>query len=554
MNHHLEVIPLGGVGEFGMNCTALASGDDMIVIDVGVMFPGNDPLGVDVIAPDISFLRENRDRLRAIFLTHGHEDHIGGVSYLINEIPLPIYASKLTLGLLSGQLKEHGLYSSVELHTFLPRRPIVVGNFTVEPIHITHSIPDTYSLAVHTPAGTIIWTGDFKFDQTPIDGRLSDVSRLSELGDRGVLALLCDSTNCEFASLAASEHSLYEPLANIFQKAQRKIIVACFASSLHRVQIMLDLASRYGRKAVPVGRSMIANIHAGLELGYLRATPELLVHAGEARQLSPRETLILSTGSQGEPMSALSRLAVNEFKNISVDPGDVVILSARVIPGNEKLIANVTNHLCRRGAEVYDSSFFPVHVSGHGYSDDIRLMINLTRPRYFIPVHGEYRQLRVNAALAHQQRIPADNIRIIENGDLLRLSPTGCDVPLKVTSGRRFMDEGEGIPEEVHEMVLRDRRFLSEDGFVVVIMRMGRGTGELLGDPELISRGFVVMENSESLAGAARAELSNIVAESSVEEKQDEELFKEILRKRLKRFLRKETGKRPMIIPVVLEI
>lgn len=535
-----------------MNTSALISGPDMILVDAGVMFPGGDLLGVDAIVPDITFLRENRDRLRAVFLTHGHEDHTGGLSYVISEIPVPVYGSPLVLGLISNKLKERGVYEHARLETLFPRAIVEAGRFRVEPIHVTHSIPDAFCLGIESPAGRIIWTGDFKFDQTPIDGKLSDLHRLSEYGEEGVLALFCDSTNSEFSGLSPSEFSLYDPLRVLFQKAKRKIIVSCFASSIHRIQVMLDLAAETGRKVAPIGRSMIANIRTALDLKYLKAPDDLLVNVGDLRQWAPERILILSTGSQGEPMSALTRLAVDEFKNVTVDEDDMVILSARVIPGNEKLIANMLNHFTRRGALVYDSDFADVHVSGHGYRDDLKLMINLTRPKFFIPIHGEYRQLKTNALLASDQGIRQENIRIIENGDVLEVSSEGLAVTGKIPVGRRYMDED--ILDEVHEMVLRDRRFLSEDGFVVVILRMERGTGELIGDPELISRGFVVMEESDGLMAATREEIASIVRQATVEEKQDEELFKEILRKGLKRFLRKQTGKRPMILPVTFEI
>lgn len=552
MSDSLEVIPLGGLGEFGMNCTVLRCAQEMILIDAGLAFPGGELLGVDAIVPDTSFLKANTGQLRGILLTHGHEDHVGAISYMIGDLPVPIYGSRLTLGLVGEKLKERKLFGNVPLFPIRERETLNLGAFQVQALHVTHSFPDAFCFAINTPLGRLIWTGDFKFDQTPIDGKLSDLPRLAEYGEEGVLALFSDSTNCEVEGLAPSEFSLYEPLRNLFRKAGKKIIVSCFASSIHRVQILLDLAREFGRRVVPIGRSMISNIRVALELGYLHAPLDLLCNTGEAQQLEPNQMLVLSTGSQGEPMSALSRLAVDEFKGLSVEEGDMVILSARVIPGNEKLISNMVNHLYRRGAQVHDSLFSTVHVSGHGYRDDMKLMINLTRPKFFVPIHGEYRQLRVHAQLARDQGIPQERIRVIENGDVLKLSATSAEVASKITVGRRFIDEG--FLEEVQDTVLRDRRFLSEDGFLVVILRMERGSGELIGDPEMISRGFVVMEDSEELVAATREEIVNTVRETTVEEKQDEELFKEILRKRLKRFLKKQTGKRPMILPVMLEM
>lgn len=552
MSDSLEVIPLGGVGEFGMNCAILRYGREMILIDAGIMFPGNDLLGVDAIVPDVAFLKENSERLHGIILTHGHEDHAGSVAHIVDEIAVPVYGSRLTLGLVAEKLKERTFQKEPELHLIQARQILQLGPFQIEPLQVTHSFPDSFCLAITTPLGHIIWSGDFKFDQTPIDGKLSDVHRLSEYGEKGVLALFSDSTNSAVAGLSRSEFSLYEPLRNLFRQAGKKIIVSCFASNIHRIQIVLELAAQFGRRVVPVGRSMISNIRVAMELGYLRAPAHLFVPSGDARGIAPEELLVLSTGSQGEPMSALSRLAVDEFKQAKLEAGDVVIVSARVIPGNEKLISNMINHLCRRGARVYDSLSHPVHVSGHGFRDDLKLMINLTRPRYFIPVHGEFRQLRAHADLALEQGIPAQQVKIIENGDILEISPRGASVAGQVPVGRRFLDEG--ALEEVHEMVLRDRRFLSEDGFLVILVRMERGSGQLIDEPELISRGFLLMDEFEDLASALRQEIFTTVAETPIEEKQDEELFKEILRKRIKRFLRKQTGRRPMILPVMVEM
>jgi ribonuclease J len=552
MGISLDIIPLGGLGEFGMNCAILRVDQEMILIDAGVMFPGHDLLGVDVIVPDISFLRENRHQLKAILLTHGHEDHMGAISYVINEIPVPVYGSRLTLGLVAQKLKERGLLKTAQLYAIESRQSLDFGAFQVEPLHVTHSFPDAFCFAITTPAGTVLWTGDFKFDQTPIDGNLSDLHRLSEYGERGVLALFSDSTNSEHPGLAPSEFSVLDPLRDLFRKARKKIVVACFASSIHRIQIVLDLAREFGRKVVPVGRSMISNTRVAMELGYLRAPIDLLASVSDSHQIPPHELLVLSTGSQGEPMSALSRLAVDEFKNLKLEEEDMVILSARVIPGNEKLISNMLNHLYRRGAQVHDSLSSPVHVSGHGFRDDLKLMINLTRPRFFVPIHGEFRQLKRHALIARDQGIPEENIHIIENGEGLQISLEGASRTERMRTGRRFIDEG--FLEEVHDMVLRDRRFLSEDGFLVVVLRVDRSSGELIGEPELISRGFVVMDDAESLTAATREEIVATVRETPVEEKQDEELFKQILRKRLKRFLRKQTGKRPMILPVMLEM
>ena len=555
MSDYLEITPLGGLGEFGMNCSVLRCGEDMILIDAGMTFPGgrlSGGLGVDVIVPDISFLKEHQHKLRAIVLTHGHEDHIGSVSYIIDELAAPIYGSRMTLGLVGQKLKERKLENSAELIPIEARDRLEFGSISVEPLHVTHSFPDAFCFAISSPVGNIIWTGDFKFDQTPVDRQPSDVTRLAEYGEQGVLALFSDSTNSEVPGVAPSEFTMYEGLGNLFRKAEKKIIVASFASSIPRIQVILELAQRVGRKVVPIGRRMVANIRTAVEVGCLEYPEDLVISVGDTKDFPPDQLLILATGSQGEPMAALSRMAVNEFKGIQVEENDTVILSARVIPGNEKLISNLVNHFYRRGARVYDSRSAPVHTSGHGLRDDLKLMINLTRPHFFIPIHGEFRQLKNHASLAQDQGIPQENVLIIENGDNLQLRPDSAQLTDKVTVGRRFIDEGS--LGQVHEMVLRDRRFLSEDGFLVVVLRVDRLTGDLIGKPELVSRGFVLTDASAELMEATQEEVSNIVDETPLEEKQDQELFNEILRKALKRFLRKKTGKRPIILPVVIEI
>ncbi len=555
MNQKLEVIPLGGLGEFGMNCTALRYGEDMILIDAGITFPDGalSGLGIDLIVPDIQFLKENRTQLRAILLTHGHEDHAGAVSYVVDEIPTGVYGSPLTLGLVESRLRERRLLEHAQLNPIEGRQMLEFGPFRVEPLHVTHSFPDSFCFAISTPVGTVMWTGDFKFDQTPIDGKLSDVARLADYGEKGVLALFSDSTNSDVSGLSPSESAVVEPLRALFRRARRKIIVSCFASSIHRIQVVLDLAAEFQRKVAPAGRSMISNIRIASDLGYLRVPPNVLISAGEVSDHPPEKVVVLATGSQGEPMAALSRLAVNEFKKINVEPDDMIILSARIIPGNEKYISNLVNHFYRRGAEVQDSRQSGVHASGHGYRADLKMMINLTRPRFFVPVHGEFRQLKNHAALAESQGIPRENVHIVESGDVLSLSSEEAVlVGGQVEVGRRFIDDGHR--DEVDQVVVRDRRYLSEDGFMVVVLRMDRLSGRLIGEPELVSRGFVLMDSSEELMRGARDEIVATIEDTPVEEIRDEELFKEIVRKRVQRFLRKQTGKRPVIMPVTLEI
>jgi ribonuclease J len=551
----VEIIPLGGIGEFGMNCAALRYGSDMILIDAGVAFPRGEKgleLGVRAIIPESAFFKEHRDQLRAIVLTHGHEDHVGAVPFLRQDLDLPIYGSALTLGLVSERLRERQLLSRTRLEEISARNVIELGPFQIEPLRVTHSYPDSFCLAIATPVGCIIWSGDFKFDQTPIDGKGTDLHRLAAYGERGVLALFSDSTNSTRPGLAPSEFSVFEPLRDVFRRSRRKIIVTTFSSSIHRIQIVFDVAREFGRKVVPLGRSMLNNIRIARELGYLKASSDMQITPGDVSHLNPDQVVILASGSQGEPMSALTRLAVDKVKNMEVEEGDNVILSTRIIPGNEKAIARLVNLFYRRGARVYDTSHSQVHVSGHGYRDDLKLMINLTRPQFFVPMHGEYQQLKAHYWIAQDQGLSEDSTVIIENGDVLRVSGESARIVDKVPAGRRFIDEG--ALEEVHEVVLRERRFLADDGFVMVILQVDRLSGDLIGEPEIVSRGFVLMDESEELIQEARRKVIEVVKQTSLDEKRDEEIFNEILRKEMRRLLRRRTGKRPLILSLVIEI
>jgi len=544
MSSAVEVVALGGLGEFGMNCTAIRSGEDILLIDAGMAFPRGDKgadLGVQVIIPDFSYLAAHRENLRGVILTHGHEDHVGAVSFLVEEFDVPIYGNPLTLGLVRSKLRERGLIDRVRLYEIKARDRLDFGNLQVEALHVTHSFPDSFTLAVTTPIGVLIWSGDFKFDQTPVDGKISDIHRLAAYGEQGVLALFADSTNSEAAGLSPSENSIIEPLRNLFRLATGRIVASTFSSSIHRIQIVLDLAREFNRHVVTAGRSMVNNIQIAADLGYLKVPPDLLITSGSASVLPPDSVIVLASGSQGEPMSAMSRLAIGQFKGINIEEGDIVILSSRIIPGNEKSILRMVNHFYRRGARVFDTSRARVHASGHGYVDDLKFMINLTQPRFFIPIHGEYRQLKSHTRIAREQGIDADRIQLIENGDLLSLTPESIRLCGQIPVGRRFIDDG--FLEEVHEVVLRERRFMSEDGFVMVILRMDRLTGSLIGEPELVSRGFVLLEESEELVQLARRRVVEVIEETTVEERQDGELFNEILRKELKRLFRKQTGK-----------
>jgi ribonuclease J len=555
MNDFVDVIPLGGFGEFGMNCAAVRYGSDIVLIDAGMAFPRGErglDLGVEVIVPDLSFIQEHHDQIRALILTHGHEDHVGAVSFLLEALDVPIYGSALTLGLVEARLRERKLAHLAQLHTIRSREILEFGPLRIEPLHVTHSFPDSFCLAINTPIGSLIWSGDFKFDPTPIDGRITDLHRLAAYGEKGVLVLFADSTNSLRSGLAPSEFSVCEPLRDLFRRSSRRIIASTFSSGIHRIQILLDLAREFDRQVVPVGRSMVNNIRTARELGYLSAPPDLLITPGEAGGLPAERLLVLASGSQGEPMSALSRLAVDQIKGLQVEEEDTVILSTRIIPGNEMPISRLINHFFRRGARVYDSSHSLVHVSGHGYRDDVKLLINLVRPQFFVPIHGEYRQLKSNFWIAQDQGLSADSCALIENGDVLRITPLSMEVADKVPVGRRFIDEG--ALEEVHENVLRERRYLSEDGFVMVILQLDRSTGELMEEPEIVSRGFVLMEESEELLKETRRHVSAVVAETPLEQKQDEDIFNEILRKELRRLLRKRTGKRPVILSLTFEI
>ncbi|MBI3940720.1 MAG: ribonuclease J [Acidobacteria bacterium] len=548
---HVDIIPFGGLGEFGMNTLLLRSGNQGILIDAGIMFPGDDLLGVDFVAPDFTYLRETSLQLLGIILTHGHEDHIGGIPYLLPQHAAPIYGTRLTLALLAGKLREHGLISTAHLHTVKARDRTELGPFHLEFIHVTHSIPDSMALAIETPAGVIVHTGDFKFDQSPIDGQLTDFARLNHYGERGVRLLLSDSTNSERTGFTPSEASLRSPLEEIFLRARKKVVASCFASSLHRIQIFLDLAQQFDRKVAPVGRSMSNAVNIGLSLGYLRAADGLIIGPAEVKFLPLEKVLVLSSGSQGEPMSALSRLAVNEFKGIYVEPEDIVILSTRVIPGNERRISNTVNHLSKRGAIVLDERMERVHVSGHASQEEQKLMISMIRPHFFVPVHGEYRQLKFHAEIARGVGVAEERIRILEDGDCLRLAGKEARLQQKLPIGRRFLDEE--MAGEIHDMVLQDRRFLSEDGFVVAILKIDRGSGKLQGPVELISRGFLHADESAEFFEEARGIVRELVANTPIEEKQDETLLKDLLRKSLKKLFYKQTQKRPIILPVILE-
>ena len=555
MTPDLEIIPLGGIGKFGMNCTALRYGNQMILIDAGARFPGGSSgmdLGINIVVPDISFLKENKNQLKAILLTHGHEDHAGGIPYIINEIPLPIYGTSLTLGLVSARLKEHGLYQTVTLNHIESHKSFRIGPFEIEPLHITHSFPDALCFSISTPVGRIIWTGDFKLDPKPIDNKLTDVQRLSDYGKKGVLALFSDSTNSEVPGSAPSESTAYELLRILFRKAEKKIIISCFASSIHRIQIILDLAQEFDRKVVALGRSMVSNIRIASQLKYLHFPDDVLLSKNQALKLPDHQLIVLASGSQGEPMAAMNRIAIGAMKNITVQRGDTAIISSRIIPGNEKAISNMIDQFHCNDAFVFDSHHSSVHVSGHGLRDDLKKMVDLTKPKFFIPIHGQLRQLKTHASLAYNQGIPLKQIHIIENGDVLKISQDSAQVSEKTHTGERFIDDG--ILGEVHQTVLQDRLHLSRNGFLSVILQIDMTNNKLTGTPKLISRGFISGDTSEKILEIAQNEIVKL-AQISVEKKhKNNDIIKEDIIKYLKSFIRKKTGKRPIIIPIIIEI
>lgn len=555
----LEIVPLGGLGEFGMNMLALTWGDTTIVVDSGVMFPEPELLGVDLIIPDLTYLQQKR--AAALVLTHGHEDHVGAVPYVVPYVDGPIYATRLTLALIESKLAEHDL----QHHGREPVRPgdrVTVGPFTIEFIRVTHSMPDCVALAIHTPIGIVIHTGDFKIDQTPLDGEHFDLHRFAELGEQGVLALFADSTNVDRRGFTGSETEVIEAFEEIFTSAQGRLVVAAFSSSIYRMQILVDLAVQFDRKIAFVGRGMIENSEIAQRIGYLKIPVGAQIRDSDVPTYPAQDILCIATGSQGEPMAALSRIAIDDHRHVKVGTGDTVVISARAIPGNEKAIGRVINHLSRRGADVIHEGIKHVHVSGHGSAEELKLMLSLVRPRFFVPVHGEYRQLCQHARMAEhvfRGRLPKPEILLAENGDQIVFESTpgaehrvSAKIAGKTTFGRVLIDGTR--TGEIADEVLRDRRHLAEDGLVVPVVTINQHTGALEGVPEIITRGVVLDSTPEAfLADAARV-LSEVVERASVEERTDQGLIKEKLRVELRRFIRKRSGRRPFVLPVIMEI
>jgi ribonuclease J len=542
------------LGEFGMNMMALRYGDDILVIDAGLMFPEAELLGVDIVIPDITYLKQNRQHVRAIVLTHAHEDHIGALPYILGDLNVPVYGTRFTLAIVRKKLEEHALLESAKLHEIAPGQHSEIGPFKIEYLHVTHSTIDCVALAVRTPLGVIIHTGDFKIDTTPVDGRPFDLHAFARYGQEGVLALFSDSTNVERPGSTLSERAVWTALEELLRAAPQKVVVSCFASSVHRIQQVIDIACSVGRKVGFIGRSMVDNVEIAHGLDRLRIPDGSVVRPQDVRTFDPKKLVILASGSQAEPMSSMSRIAVGNHRMLEIHENDTVILSARIIPGNEKAIFRMIDHLFRRRVLVYyeGSRSAPIHVSGHASQEEMKLLLTLVRPKYFIPIHGEYRQLFRHAALAEAVGAVSGEIIMLESGHPVEFTAAGAFRREPVPAGRVMVDSGS--LEEIEDVVIRDRRHLSEDGIVVPIIAIDKHTGRLEASPEIVTRGFLPSEDNKDLLARARDVILKTVEQSNPEEKMDWGVIKEKIRIDLKRFLNKQTSKRPLILPVILEV
>ncbi|MDA8083220.1 MAG: ribonuclease J [Nitrospiraceae bacterium] len=550
--NYLSVIPLGGVEEIGgLNMTVFEYGDDMIVIDAGLMFPDEGMLGIDFVIPDFTYILENREKLRGILLTHGHEDHVGALPFLLKEINVPVYGTPLTIGLVREKLREHNL-AAVELVAVRPREIVTLGVFDVEFLRVTHSIVDGVGFGITTPEGRIVHTGDFKIDPTPVDGQLLDFHKFSEYGEKGTILLMSDSTNAEKGGFTFSEKEVRRTFEQIFSHAKGRIIIATFASNIHRIQQAIDVAVMFNRKVILAGRSLVSNTQIALDLGYLRVPEKTWLRIEDLKNLDDSEVVLLTTGSQGEPMSVLSRIATDEHKQIKVKEGDVVILSAKMIPGNERSIGRIINHLFRRGADVIYEKVSEIHVSGHASKEELKLMLNLVRPKYFMPVHGEYRNKVYHSRLAEKTGIEKSNIFSLENGDILEISDGIATKTGKVQTGRVYVD-GKGVGD-VEDMVLRDRRRLAHDGVVLVIVGIEKISGSVVSGPDIISRGFVFEDASQDVINEVRELVYLSITQLDSEVIADRELLQAKIRSVLKKYLRNTMDRKPMILPIIFEI
>lgn len=548
----LEIIPLGGIGHFGMNMMVMRYGDEAIILDAGMAFPGEDLPGVDILIPDFTVIDNYREEIAAIVLTHGHEDHIGAVPFVLKEVDVPVYGTHLTLALLENKLLEHGLSETTVTHAVEPRDRVKIGCFEVEWIHVTHSLSSCTALAITTPVGVVIHSGDFKIDDTPVVGETTDLKRLTEYGDQGVLALLADSTNVERPGRTLSERAVIPAIENIFSESERRIVVSCFTTSVHRLQIVLDLAQDYGRQVCLLGRSMLRNVETADSLRQIDVPDGIFVSPGQARSMSDDELVLLAAGCQADPMSAMMRLATDQHKNIAIKEGDVVVLSARNIPGNELAISRLISHCYKRGAKVIDSSIARIHCSGHGSQEDIKILIEAVRPKFLVPIHGDYRQLyRHKEWAATLGIVEPRNIVIIENGDVLALDEASADIVGTEPVGRTFIDQSYGA---VEDLVVRDRRHLSFDGIVVPVIAINPATGEMESEPEIVTRGFIDEADQGEFLDAMRQVVEDTVTAANHEERIDHSIIKEKTRLALKRLIQKRTGRRPMILPVVVEV
>lgn len=547
----LQIIPLGGMGEIGKNMTVFRYGDDIIVIDAGLMFPEDDMLGIDLVIPDFSYLQENRDKVRAIFITHGHEDHIGALPFVLKELDVPVYGTPLALGILQGRLKEKGV-STADLHPIKPGDQYDMGPFSIGFIRVNHSIADAVAIYVKTPVGTILHTGDFKIDHTPVDGQVTGFNRFAELGDEGVLVMLSDSTNAERPGFTMSERSVGASFDEKFRSAQNRIIIASFSSNVHRLQQAIDAAFKYGRKVAVIGRSMLNVVGIAIELGYLKVADGVLIDISEINNYPLNRIVILTTGSQGEPMSALTRMAMSDHRKVEIIPGDTVMISATPIPGNEKLVARTVDYLFRQGADVIYEASSGIHVSGHGSQEELKLMLNLVRPTYFIPVHGEYRMLKMHAKIALDLGIPKSNIFIAENGSVMEFTAETGAMVGKVTAGALLVD-GLGVGD-IGNIVMRDRRQLSQDGILIAVIAMDKKNGCVVSGPEIVSRGFVYVRESEQLMEEARMKIQEALDRCEANGSSDWGTIKNSVRDILGKFLYEKTRRRPMIMPIILEV
>ena len=547
----LNIIPLGGLGEIGKNMTAFRYGNDIILIDAGLMFPEDDMLGIDLVIPDITYLIENQDKLKGIFLTHGHEDHIGALPFILKQLDVPVYGTALTLGILEGRLEEAGV-STANLNVIKSGDRVRAGVFKLEFMRVNHSIPDAIGMAIHTPVGLIVHTGDFKIDQTPVDGQVMELNRFAEYGDRGVLLMMADSTNAERPGYTQSEKFVGETFDNEFRHAKHRIIVATFSSNVHRIQQICDTAVKFRRKVAVMGRSMVNVVNISLKLDYLKVPEGLLIDIDDIRNYSNDQIVVICTGSQGEPMSALTRMSMGENRKVQIVPGDTVIISAAPIPGNEKMVSNTINHLYMLGAEVVYEKANGVHVSGHASQEELKLMHHLVRPKFFMPVHGEYRHLVKHARLAESLGMDPKNIMIAQNGSVVELSRDKICVNGKVMAGKVLID-GLGVGD-VGNIVLRDRRQLSQDGIMIVVVGVDSATNQIVSGPDIVSRGFVYVREAEDLMVEAKGRVQDALDKCEERNHTEWSTLKVAIRDSLGRFLFEKTRRRPMIIPIIMEV